>query len=173
MAVIAMIWDDAAVKALPLQPGVAATMDRWAGRAVNTMKRLCPVSPVYPVYAQPVPGGASRGPVYQGRGLARPRGQARPRIRYPGDLPLQVSGHLRESIRAFRQGDGSVIVGPTASYGAYVNNGTRPHIITSTGPWPLRNRATGQVFGRVVHHPGHQPGAHFIERTAEQMGGRA
>jgi hypothetical protein len=35
--------------------------------------------------------------------------------------------------------------------------GTRPHIIRSHGPYPLRNRRTGQVFGPVVHHPGTQP----------------
>lgn len=32
--------------------------------------------------------------------------------------------------------------------------GSRPHLIVSHGSWPLRDRATGQVFGRVVHHPG-------------------
>lgn len=42
-------------------------------------------------------------------------------------------------------------------YAAFVTHGTRPHIIRSTGPWPLRNRATGQVFGPVVRHPGAAP----------------
>lgn len=32
--------------------------------------------------------------------------------------------------------------------------GSGPHTIRSTGPWPLRNRETGQIFGRTVHHPG-------------------
>lgn len=32
--------------------------------------------------------------------------------------------------------------------------GSRPHLIVSHGTWPLRNRTTGDVFGRVVHHPG-------------------
>lgn len=32
--------------------------------------------------------------------------------------------------------------------------GSRAHVIRSTGPWPLRNHETGQVFGREVHHPG-------------------
>lgn len=150
---------------------VRLMQDRLVARAVTTMKSLTPVSPVFPVYAQPVPVGRSRGPVYSGRGLARPRGPARPRRRLPGDLPLgPPSGHLRNSIRAVRLDKDTILIGPTVSYGKYVNDGTRPHEIRSHGPWPLRNRATGQVFGRRVHHPGTR-GAHFIERTAESLNG--
>jgi hypothetical protein len=36
----------------------------------------------------------------------------------------------------------------------YIEYGTQPHTIRSHGPWPLRNRKTGQVFGHTVHHPG-------------------
>jgi hypothetical protein len=85
--------------------------------------------------------------------------------------PLHRSGNLRSSVHAFRQVNGDVLVGPTADYGEYVNDGTRPHIIRSRGPWPLRNRETGQVFGQVVHHPGTRP-VHFIERTADSFEGR-
>lgn len=35
--------------------------------------------------------------------------------------------------------------------------GTVRHTITSKGDHPLRNRRTGQVFGRTVDHPGTQP----------------
>jgi len=35
--------------------------------------------------------------------------------------------------------------------------GTVAHTITSKGDYPLRNRKTGQVFGRTVDHPGTQP----------------
>lgn len=38
-------------------------------------------------------------------------------------------------------------------YGLFCEVGTRPHLIVSHGPWPLRDRH-GRVFGRVVHHPG-------------------
>jgi len=88
--------------------------------------------------------------------------------------PLHRSGNLRSSIHAFRQGtphDRYYIVGPTADYARYVNDDTVPHIIRSHGPWPLRNRETGQVFGQVVHHPGTH-GQHFVERTAETFQGR-
>jgi hypothetical protein len=172
MAEIQITWDSAAVKAWAehgSEPGAA--MDLFAGRLVNTMKALCPVSPVMPVYAQPVPLGSSKGPAYKGRGLARPAGPDVSRTRYPGDLPLRPTGYLRSSIHAFREPDGSIIVGPTAPYAEYVNNGTPAHLIESTGPWPLRNRASGQVFGPVVHHPGTKA-VHFIERAAESLGGQ-
>ena len=32
--------------------------------------------------------------------------------------------------------------------------GTAPHVIHSRGPWKLRNRIRGQIFGYTVHHPG-------------------
>jgi hypothetical protein len=84
--------------------------------------------------------------------------------------PLHRSGQLRSSITSERQPDGSVHVGPTASYGPYVNDGTPPHLIESHGNYPLRNRETGQVFGRVVHHPGTRA-TRFIERTAGDING--
>jgi hypothetical protein len=84
--------------------------------------------------------------------------------------PLHRSGNLRSSERIIKQPNGDTIIGPTASYGAYVNDGTPPHIIRSTGPWPLRNPETGQVFGRVVHHPGTKP-ARFIEAAAREIDG--
>jgi hypothetical protein len=145
-------WDGAAVKAWADHgaEGTAA-MDVFAARMVVTMKALCPVSKVQPIYASggaTVPGGT----------------------RYAGDAPLRPSGYLRSSIHAFRLGDGSVIVGPTADYASYVNDGTGPHDINSTGSWPLRNRATGQVFGPHVHHPGTKA-THFVERAAELTGG--
>lgn len=84
--------------------------------------------------------------------------------------PLHRSGYLRSTVHAERQPDGSVLIGPSASYGPYVNNGTPPHIIRSKGPWPLRNRETGQVFGPVVHHPG-TAAQDFVGKTAADING--
>lgn len=130
------MWDDAVVNDLDeVDVRITALRDRLAAEAVQTMKFLCPVSPV---------GSRHR------------------------------SGNLRSSIHAVRGGNGSarwVDIGPTADYAPYVNNDTVPHIIESHGPWPLRNRETGQVFGRIVHHPGTR-GQHFVERTAETFEGR-
>lgn len=46
--------------------------------------------------------------------------------------------------------------GPGLEYWADQEYGTDPHIIVSHGPWPLRNKETGEVFGRVVAHPGNE-----------------
>lgn len=85
--------------------------------------------------------------------------------------PFHRSGNLRSSIRALRESNGDIIIGPTADYAIYVDQPTRPHIIESHGPWSLHNRETGQYFGRVVHHPGTR-GTYFIERTADSIDGR-
>lgn len=39
-------------------------------------------------------------------------------------------------------------------YWASVEYGSDEHVIESHGKWPLRNKETGQVFGRRVLHPG-------------------
>src|SRR5215471_14542850 len=167
MATTRVVWRDAAVKAW-YEGHPRRALFLLAGLAAAMMKAHIPV------YAYPVPAGGSKGTTYQvpgafGRGLALPKGPNVPRTRYPGDLPLRPSGYLRNSVRieaipGTLEHGGGYLIGPTAPYGKWVNNGTPPHIIRSTGPWPLRNRATGQVFGPVVHHPGTK-GAHFIEAT--------
>lgn len=172
MSDVTVVFDNAAIKAWASEHGSQpqAALDYFAGVCVVNMKRLCPVSPVQAVYAYPVPPGSSTGSPHTGRPISRPAGPAVPRSRAGGDLPLRPSGYLRSSIHAFRQADGSIIVGPTAPYAKFVNDDTEPHVIKSTGPWPLRNRASGQVFGPVVHHPGTK-GAHFIEQTAALLNG--
>lgn len=150
MAQVTVVMNQEAVRVLgdPNRNAyLARAMAATAAKITNNMKRLAPVSPVYPVSGAVVAGGR----------------------RYGGDFPLRPSGYMRSSIRAFRMPDGSIIIGPTADYSAYVNDGTRPHVITSHGSWPLRNRATGQVFGRVVHHPGTRA-VRFVERSIEGLG---
>lgn len=68
------------------------------------------------------------------------------RRRCPVDL-----GDLRDSIRV-RPEIGRVEVG--TDHWAPTEYGSRPHTIRSTGPWPLRNRETGETFGASVEHPG-------------------
>ena len=63
------------------------------------------------------------------------------------------TGALKRSIKLFNAGR-TWYVSVGTDYWADVEYGTRPHIIRSHGAYPLRNRATGQVFGPVVHHPG-------------------
>lgn len=142
MAEVRIAWDDAAIRmdTESEHNAIGRGMRRLADRAVLEMKRRCPVSPV----------GSGR------------------------------SGTLRSSIRAIRQADGSYLIGPTATVGPpwqppqylgpLVERGTGPHPIDSHGPWPLRNRRTGQVFGRHVNHPGTRPQP-FIDPTATAMSG--
>jgi hypothetical protein len=69
----------------------------------------------------------------------------------PIDLgPLYRSLHTRRAAPARWR----VVVG--TDHWIYVEYPTRPHEIRSTGPWPLRNRRTGQIFGPRVWHPGTQ-----------------
>ncbi len=48
-----------------------------------------------------------------------------------------------------------------APIGLFVEVGTAPHVIRSKGDYPLRNAATGQVFGREVQHPGTEAQPHL------------
>ena len=73
------------------------------------------------------------------------------------------SGYMRSQIGWIIGTDGEGlyvdVISPATTpagfpYGLGVEVGTAAHIIRSHGPYPLRNRRTGQVFGREVHHPG-------------------
>lgn len=77
----------------------------------------------------------------------------------PDNTTRVPPGHLRSSIYwdVGRDNDGLYVdIGSTAPKAEVfaVEYGTRPHVIESHGPWPLRNRITGEVFGRRVNHPG-------------------
>jgi hypothetical protein len=48
-----------------------------------------------------------------------------------------------------------------APLGLFAEVGTKPHVIESHGDYPLRNRETGQVFGRRVNHPGTKAQPHI------------
>ncbi len=71
-------------------------------------------------------------------------------------------GNLRQNIRSRMMNNFSGIIEARAPYSLFVHEGTRPHIIRSKGPWALRNKRTGQVFGRVVHHPGTTANKFFL-----------
>jgi hypothetical protein len=145
VAEVRVVFDQGQISLLARDDvNVLAAMEYLSGKVLQEMTARAPVSPVHPVYAT------------KGRTVAGGR-------RLAGDFPLRPSGYLRSSCRRLREPDGGYIIGPTPDYALYVNNGTGPHVITSHGPWPLRNRATGQVFGRVVHHPGTRPQPFIVE----------
>lgn len=83
-------------------------------------------------------------------------------------------GRLKASVgrTGGRDTDGPYIdIGAGADYALDVELGTRPHIIESHGPWPLRNRRTGQVFGRRVEHPGTEPQP-FLRPALDDIAGQ-
>lgn len=134
MVDVSIVWDDAALAAYASHGrGPQLAMDQVAGMIQVAQKAACPVSPVYPVSGATVSGGT----------------------RHAGDFPLRPSGRMRSSIRRVTEpATGDILIGPTDPAARFVLFGTEAHEIRSSGPWPLRNRATGQVFGQVVHHPG-------------------
>lgn len=79
------------------------------------------------------------------------------------------TGELRDSIEHHLEGH-TLVVEAHASYAAYVEMGTRPHIITAHGQYSLRNAETGEYFGREVHHPGTRPEA-FLRPALYQKRG--
>ena len=76
-------------------------------------------------------------------------------------------GFLRDSIVIRKNGD-AVEVGPTTPYAAYVEFGTRPHIIEPVQASALAFEIDGQaVFAKRVQHPGF-PGKFFVKSTSEE-----
>jgi hypothetical protein len=73
-----------------------------------------------------------------------------------------LSGYLLQNW-GFDIGDLQARWYPKAAYAAYVEFGTRPHIITAVNAKVLANKKTGQIFGPVVHHPGTKANP-FLER---------
>ena len=75
-------------------------------------------------------------------------------------------GNLRQSIRGYSSGfKGVVAVG--ANYAIYVHEGTRPHIIRVRTKKVLANKRMGQIFGKVVHHPGTKANP-FLQRAVDK-----
>ena len=73
------------------------------------------------------------------------------------------TGLLRNSIygRVIRHG---FEIGARTNYAAYVELGTRPHLIRARAKKVLANKRTGEVFGKVVHHPGTKA-QHFLQNA--------
>lgn len=65
-----------------------------------------------------------------------------------------AGGNLRQSIRSGMLGVASGEVEVGVDYGVFVEEGTRPHVITAKSAKVLANKYTGQIFGRTVNHPG-------------------
>jgi HK97 gp10 family phage protein len=72
-------------------------------------------------------------------------------------------GNLRQSISSRMIGKASAVVQSKAKYSAYVDQGTKPHIIRVKNARVLANRRTEQFFGKIVHHPGTRKQPYFTD----------
>lgn len=79
-------------------------------------------------------------------------------------------GNLRQSISSKMTGQASALVVSKAHYSAYVDQGTRPHIIRVKSAKVLANRRTRQFFGRVVKHPGTRAQPYFTNAVKSGEG---
>lgn len=66
------------------------------------------------------------------------------------------TGLLRSTRSVQNVGPKVARVAYRARYAKAVHDGSRPHIIRAANGGLLANKATGQVFGTVVHHPGYK-----------------
>jgi hypothetical protein len=75
-------------------------------------------------------------------------------------VPAHEGGELKASIGSHMDVH-DVIVEAEAPYAAYVEEGTKPHGIDSTGPWSLWSPPTAsrgeRYYGRHSEHPGAKP----------------
>lgn len=125
-----LVWDDAELnRILNSESGpVGRHCARLAEVVTQGAKRRAPVSP-----------DGSNG---------RPSGYGRSQIGW-------YVGEDADGIYFDVQSPATTTTGYPYMYGVEV--GTVAHKITSHGPYPLRNRKTGQVFGHSVNHPGTDP----------------
>ena len=72
-------------------------------------------------------------------------------------------GNLRQLISSRMTGKASAVIESKAKYSAFVDQGTRPHIIRVRNKKVLANRRTNQIFGRVVKHPGTRKQPYFTD----------
>ncbi len=76
-------------------------------------------------------------------------------------------GNLRQSIRGRMTGAASGKIEVGVGYGVFVHEGTKPHTIRVSRRRVLANRRTGNIFGKVVKHPGTKANP-FLTRAVEK-----
>jgi HK97 gp10 family phage protein len=79
-------------------------------------------------------------------------------------------GNLRQLISSRMQGSARAVVESKAKYSAYVDQGTRPHVISVVNKKVLANKRMGQVFGRRVKHPGTRANPFFTNSVKGNEG---
>lgn len=78
-------------------------------------------------------------------------------------------GNLRQSIRSMMLGPASGKVEVGANYGIFIELGTKPHEIRVRTKQCLANKRTGNIFGKVVNHPGTKANPFFKRAIDSNM----
>jgi HK97 gp10 family phage protein len=76
-------------------------------------------------------------------------------------------GNLRQNIRTSQISKTKAEIVSKAPYSGFVEYGTAPHLIKVKNKQVLANRRMGQVFGKIVHHPGTRPNP-YMKRALEK-----
>ena len=156
MAQVSIVWNAAAVQVACEDPsnGIGRAMSQIADRAVSSMKRHCPVSPVSSGRSGTLRSSITKFRQPDGSYLIGPTATVGP--------PWQ----------------------PPQFLGPLVEGGTGPHPIDSHGPYPLRDKAGRifgrpvyigpaghkQLHHWHVNHPG-TPAQKFVEPAARELAG--
>lgn len=119
---------------------VGRDLNRRGEIGTQAAKRLCPTSPR---------GSDGRGPGYTRSNIGHELGRDE-RGLY---VDVKSTARTREGI----------------PISLLLEFGTDAHTITSHGDYPLRNRQTGQVFGKTVQHPGTSPQPHMRPALVEMV----
>lgn len=135
---------------LELAPGYDRELKRLAGPAMEIAARIV------------ADGQRRRIPVSQDGSYGRQAGYAKSKI------------HVESGIDALSPwwdvGTGDDALTPDGTnYPLILELGSRPHVIQSHGPYPLRDKH-GHIFGRTVNHPGTQPFPWLRASVADLVG---
>lgn len=88
--------------------------------------------------------------------------------RAPVGKSYSHGGNLRQSIRYTKYGTSGFVVWVNATYGVYVDQGTKPHVILPRRKKMLAFQKDGRwVFAKRVNHPGTRAQPFFTDAVAE------
>lgn len=84
----------------------------------------------------------------------------------PANKGISTGNTLRQNIKARMTSKLAGEVVASRPYAIFVHEGTHPHTIVPVNKRVLANKRTGEIFGKLVHHPGTRPNP-FFERAIQ------
>ena len=82
----------------------------------------------------------------------------------PANKQIGQGARLKQQIKFRMISKLAGVVEAFSPYAIFVHEGTRPHTIVPVYKKVLANKRTGEIFGKLVHHPGTKPNP-FMERA--------